>query len=137
MARTQKAFFIDKKFGDFIIATTDVPKPGPGEVLIKVLSTSLNPVDWKIQKHDIFVECYPAILGSDVAGDIEEIGEGVMKFKKGDRVYASNYLPFTYSRRHWVNHHNHAASAKVNSIIEEQAFSNTLLHSLPLLPGQV
>lgn len=63
-----------------------------GEILIKVQATSLNPVDWKIQKYGVFIEKFPAILGTDVAGDVEELGEGVNKFKKGDRVYASLFF---------------------------------------------
>jgi NADPH:quinone reductase-like Zn-dependent oxidoreductase len=43
-------------------------------------------VDWKVQQHGIFVEKYPASLGTDIAGVIEEVGEGVTAFKKGDKV---------------------------------------------------
>lgn len=85
---TQKALLLTKKFGDLVVREIVVPKPGLGEVLIKIKATSLNPVDWKIQKYGIFLEDYPAILGTDVAGDIEELGEGVTNFKKGDKVYA-------------------------------------------------
>lgn len=53
----------------------------------KVIATALNPVDWKIKVLGLaFVEEYPAILGSDSAGIVEEVGEGVTKFKVGDRV---------------------------------------------------
>ena len=83
---TQKALLLDAKFGKFVVNTIPVPKPGPGEILVKVKAAALNPVDWKVQKYGIFVEKYPAILGTDVAGDVEELGEGVTDFKKGDRV---------------------------------------------------
>jgi NADPH:quinone reductase-like Zn-dependent oxidoreductase len=34
----------------------------------------------------MFVQKYPMVLGTDVAGEVHEVGEGVTKFKKGDRV---------------------------------------------------
>ncbi|KAF9555154.1 GroES-like protein [Agrocybe pediades] len=88
MPSTQKALFLEKKFGEFVIRETGVYTPGPGELLVKIKSTSLNPADWKIQKNGILVQEFPAILGSDIAGDVEEVGEGVKEFKKGDRVFA-------------------------------------------------
>ncbi|KIM40713.1 hypothetical protein M413DRAFT_446109 [Hebeloma cylindrosporum] len=87
MSPTQKALFLNKKFGDLVVEDAPIYKPGPGEILIKIKATSLNPVDWKIQKYGIFIEEYPAILGGDIAGDVEELGEGVDEFRKGDRVF--------------------------------------------------
>ena len=55
-------------------------------MLVKVHAAALNPVDWKIQKYGIFIETFPAILGSDVAGEVVELGAGVSSFKVGDRV---------------------------------------------------
>ena len=92
MSRLQKALCLNKKFGDFVVQDVPIYKPGPGEILIKVQATSLNPVDWKIQKYGVFIEKFPAILGTDIAGDVEELGEGVNEFKKGDRVYASLFF---------------------------------------------
>ena len=83
---TQKNLFLDAKFGNFVVNVTSVPKPGPGEILVKVQAAALNPVDWKVQKYAWFTETYPAILGTDIAGDVEELGEGVTDFKRGDRV---------------------------------------------------
>jgi NADPH:quinone reductase-like Zn-dependent oxidoreductase len=94
MPSTQKALILTKKFGDLVIDEISVPKPGAGEVLVKIIATSLNPVDWKIQKYGIFFEDYPAILGTDVSGEVEEVGEGVIEFKKGDRVYVLNWHIF-------------------------------------------
>ncbi|KDR68597.1 hypothetical protein GALMADRAFT_256879 [Galerina marginata CBS 339.88] len=87
MPATQKALFLDKKFGNFVSGETEIYKPGPGEVLVKIKATSLNPVDWKIKKYGVFIENFPAILGTDLAGDVEEVGEGVTEFKKGDPVF--------------------------------------------------
>ena len=83
---TQKAFILDAKQGNFNVGTVPVPKPGPGEILVKIKTAALNPADWKIQKYGVVAEKYPAILGFDIAGDVEEIGEGVAEFQKGDRV---------------------------------------------------
>jgi NADPH:quinone reductase-like Zn-dependent oxidoreductase len=52
-------------------------------------------VDWKIQQSGIFVEKYPATLGTDVAGVVEEVGEGVAAFKKGDKVWVLIHVSST------------------------------------------
>ncbi|KAF9555142.1 GroES-like protein [Agrocybe pediades] len=83
----QKALVLEKKFGDLVLRDIDVYKPGPGELLIKIHATSLNPVDWKIQKMGLFIENFPFILGTDIAGEVAEVGEGVNEFKVGDRVF--------------------------------------------------
>ena len=83
---TQKAFILNAKHGDFNVGTASVPKPGPGEILVKIKTVALNPGDWKVQKYGMLAEKFPAILGFDIAGDVEEIGEGVAEFQKGDRV---------------------------------------------------
>lgn len=83
---TQKALLLNAKFGGLVVDDIPVPKPGSGEILVKVHAAALNPVDWKIHKYGIFVQAFPAILGTDISGEVEEIGEGVNDFKKGDRV---------------------------------------------------
>jgi NADPH:quinone reductase-like Zn-dependent oxidoreductase len=67
------------------------PKPGPGEVLVRVQAVSLNPIDWKLRSGAAkarFPLSLPAILGRDVAGTVRELGEGVKDFAVGDRVFA-------------------------------------------------
>ncbi|CAN1269420.1 Chloroplast envelope quinone oxidoreductase homolog, partial [Linum perenne] len=66
-----------------------VPVAKKGEVLVKVEAISLNPVDWKIQKgmlRPILPFRFPHIPGSDVAGEVVEVGPGVKKFSLGDKV---------------------------------------------------
>jgi len=73
-------------------AEIDAPKPAPGEVLIRVAACGVNPMDWKLRSGAlkmIFPLKFPAVLGADVAGTIESIGQGCTKFKPGDEVYLS------------------------------------------------
>jgi len=84
---TQKALFLESKQGNFVVGSRAIPKPGSGELLVKLRATSLNPVDWKIQKYGFFITEFPAVLGTDGAGEVEEVGEGVDTFSKGDRVF--------------------------------------------------
>jgi NADPH:quinone reductase-like Zn-dependent oxidoreductase len=65
------------------------PKPGPGEVLVKVSVTSVNPIDWKVRKgylKDVMPLQFPVILGRDVAGEVVETGANVSKWKPGQKV---------------------------------------------------
>jgi len=88
MSAQQKALVLQSKFGEFAVESTPIPKPGPGELLVKVQTAALNPLDWKVQKYGVVIEKYPVVLGVSIAGDVEEIGEGVTNFSKGDRVLA-------------------------------------------------
>ncbi|KAJ3994692.1 GroES-like protein [Lentinula boryana] len=88
----QKALLLEKAKGSFVVSTVPILKPGPGQLSIKVFAAALNPVDWKIQAWDIIIKEYPAILGTDIAGDVEEVGEGVEGFSKGDKVFCQGYF---------------------------------------------
>jgi len=71
----------------------DVPAPvaGPGEVLVKVAATSVNPIDWKIRRGDLqgmMTLQFPVIPGRDVAGEVVVVGAGVSNFKPGQKVMA-------------------------------------------------
>ena len=66
--------------------------PGKGELLVKVKAAALNPVDWKMAAAGFLVSSYPIVLGCDLAGVVEAIGDGVADFKVGDAVYAYTKL---------------------------------------------
>jgi NADPH:quinone reductase-like Zn-dependent oxidoreductase len=69
----------------------ETPRPGSGEVLVKVAATSVNPIDWKLRSgaaRDRMPLDLPAILGRDLAGEIAELGPGVSTFGVGQRVMA-------------------------------------------------
>ncbi|EMD31448.1 hypothetical protein CERSUDRAFT_127335 [Gelatoporia subvermispora B] len=80
MPTQRKALFLTKKQGNWEVGTTEVPTPGPGQLLVKVEATGLNPLEWKIQGLGIFVEDYPATLGVDAAGTVAAVGEGLSDF---------------------------------------------------------
>jgi NADPH2:quinone reductase len=80
------------QFGDVsVFETKEVPKPliKPGYVLVRVMATSVNPVDYKLRSGMIppITPAFPAILHGDVAGVVEEVGAGVVDFRVGDEVY--------------------------------------------------
>ncbi|ESK92866.1 GroES-like protein [Moniliophthora roreri MCA 2997] len=88
----QKVLYLEKKQGSYVVSTREIEKPQPGELVVKIQAAALNPADWKIQAYDIFVKEYPAILGTDIAGDVEAVGEGVEGFAKGDRVFFQGFF---------------------------------------------
>ena len=83
---TQKALYIPEKQAPFKVGDAPLYEPGPKEVLVKVISAALNPLDWKFQTMGIFVQSYPFIAGSDGAGIVEQVGAEVTTLAKGDRM---------------------------------------------------
>jgi NADPH:quinone reductase-like Zn-dependent oxidoreductase len=75
------------------IAEVDQPKPGAGQVLVKVKAAAVNPVDWKIRDGlgEMFGLKPPLILGCEVAGTVETVSgpsrTGGSDFEVGDDVY--------------------------------------------------
>lgn len=65
-----------------------IPIPKKNEILIKVEAASINPVDWKIQQGVAphLPSKFPHIPGSDVAGEVIEVGSQVKSVKVGDKV---------------------------------------------------
>lgn len=76
------------------IAFADLPRPSPkpDEILVQVHAAGLNPIDNMIPKgtfKPILRFRLPAVLGSDLAGVVVEVGSRVTRFKPGDEVFAS------------------------------------------------
>jgi NADPH:quinone reductase-like Zn-dependent oxidoreductase len=65
------------------------PEPGPHEIVIRVRAAAVNPIDWKIREGELkdFYQL-PLIPGWDVAGEVDQVGSQVERFKVGDAVYA-------------------------------------------------
>lgn len=67
------------------------PVPGPGEVLVRVAATSVNPIDYKRRAgktKDFYPINFPGVIGVDVAGTVVKTGPGVEGFSTGDKVFA-------------------------------------------------
>ncbi|KAJ7505084.1 GroES-like protein [Mycena galericulata] len=88
----QKALVLKELNAPFTLENWPIPVPGPGQILIKIKAVALNPVDWKQQKYGCFIKTWPALVGVDIAGDVEELGGGVQGFAKGDKVFALGYF---------------------------------------------
>ena len=75
-----------------------VPKPSSGEVLVRIHAAGVNPYDTYMRAGSYAVKpSLPYTPGSDGAGVVEAIGEGVKKVKKGDRVYTARTLTGAYA----------------------------------------
>ncbi|MCU0860409.1 MAG: alcohol dehydrogenase catalytic domain-containing protein, partial [Thermoplasmata archaeon] len=82
----------------------EMPKPsaGPGEVLVKVMASGVcgsDVMEWYRVKRA------PLVLGHEIAGDIVEVGDGVSKYKVGDRVFVSHHVPCNSCRYCLSGHH--------------------------------
>lgn len=84
-----KALVLENFGTPYQLKEIDKPIAGKGQVLMKVDASGVNPLDIKI-KHGQAAHAkvtLPAILGIDIAGTVEAVGEGVTAFKPGDEVY--------------------------------------------------
>ncbi|MCX9010497.1 MAG: NADP-dependent oxidoreductase [Candidatus Methanoperedens sp.] len=88
-----KAAQINKYGGSEVVEINkNAPKPNlsRGHLLVEVYAAGVNPVDWKIREgymRQMVPLQFPATLGGDFSGVVEEVGDGVSGFKKGDEVY--------------------------------------------------
>jgi NADPH:quinone reductase-like Zn-dependent oxidoreductase len=79
------------------VDSVPVPSPGPRQVLVRVVATSLNLSDWEcLRGTPLYARVgglrTPArrVLGSDIAGRVEAVGSDVTRFRPGDEVYGDN-----------------------------------------------
>jgi len=68
------------------IAELPDPRPGPGQVRIAVRAAGVNPSDWK-KREGLMDGDLPQTMGHEVAGVVDELGEGVAGVAVGDRVF--------------------------------------------------
>ncbi len=80
------------------------PTPGPTELLVAVRAAGVNPADWKVRaglRRDVVPVEPPAVLGREVAGVVEAVGQDVDGFAAGDEVFgytapgSGGYAEFT------------------------------------------
>ena len=79
-------------------AVTELPKPeaAPDKIIVRVEAAGMNPVDSSIASgayKDLMPATFPLVLGVDVAGVVEAVGEGTAGFEVGDRVFGQLLIP--------------------------------------------
>lgn len=89
MTTMMQAAILEAHGKPFRIASISRPMPKAGEVLVRIVASAVNPLDIKIHtgvaahaRHPL-----PAILGLDLAGTVEALGDGVTRLSVGDEVY--------------------------------------------------
>ena len=88
-----KAAYITSTGAADCIQFGDLPKPvaGAGQVLLRMEAVAVNPIDTYIRGGNVKANLpNPYIIGCDVAGVVEAVGEGCQQFNVGDRVWGSN-----------------------------------------------
>jgi NADPH2:quinone reductase len=88
-----KAAYFEATGTPDVIQIGEVPTPVPkdGEIRVRVLAASINPIDTYIRSGAAPMPLpKPAITGTDFAGVVDAVGSGVSRFKSGDRVWGSN-----------------------------------------------
>lgn len=83
------AAWMRERRGAIEIGPATYTPPREQEIVVKNHAVAVNPLDWQIQRAGNFLYRwlkYPAVLGTDLAGEVVEVGTGVTRFKVGDRV---------------------------------------------------
>jgi NADPH:quinone reductase-like Zn-dependent oxidoreductase len=89
MSGGNEALWLLSPRGSFELRPSARPAPGRGEVVVRVRAVAVNPVDaitGPLRRIVTPWVRYPTVIGSDVAGEVTDVGEGVTRLRPGDRV---------------------------------------------------
>jgi NADPH:quinone reductase-like Zn-dependent oxidoreductase len=84
-----RAFVVPSADAKPTVTEVPDPTPGPGEILVRVIASSLNGFDLSVASgrlQGMMEHRFPVVLGKDFAGTVEAVGEGVTRFATGDAV---------------------------------------------------
>src|SRR5271170_4064613 len=140
-----KAIVVHEYGGPEVLKFEDYPDPvaGPGEVLVRVAATSVNPIDYKQRAgltKDFYPIKFPGLTGIDMAGIVVKLGPGVEGFSVGDQVFAMT--DYAYAELCVVKAANLAKVPKGLDLIEAAALplvtvtGNQLLSATGIEAGQ-
>lgn len=142
-----KAIHVHEFGGPEVMQVEEVPdpKPGPGQVVIRIRATGVNPVDTYIRSGVYDMKpALPYTPGMDPAGIVESIGEGVSPALVGKRVYVAGAISGGYAERTLCDasrvhplpeHFSYAQGAAVN--IPYSSAYRALFHRARAVPGEV
>ena len=86
---TNTAAWMNAKHARLEVGPAPYPAPGEDQIVVRNHAVAVNPIDWIIQLAGPTVYrwlSYPTVLGSDLAGEVVEVGRSVTRFQVGDRV---------------------------------------------------
>jgi zinc-binding alcohol dehydrogenase/oxidoreductase len=112
-----KAIYLEAIGKPFTLIDKDKPTAGPGEAIVQVKAAALNHRDVWIQYGKYFTKDYPTILGSDCAGVVTEVGEGV------DKIWIGREVVVDPSSDWGDNPRAHSKDFKVLGMPEDGAFA--------------
>lgn len=95
-----KAIQVHKFGGPEVLEVHELPTPKPavGQILVRVRAAGVNPYDTYMRNGTYPIKPpLPYTPGSDAAGTVEAVGDGVKRFKPGDRVYTAKTLTGGYA----------------------------------------
>src|SRR5437870_2947788 len=116
------------EFGDpSVLRLEEVPdpRPGPGQVVVGIRAVGVNPVDTYIRGGRNPALPRPYTPGSDAAGTVEAVGEGVTNVKAGDRVYTAGSVSGAYAERAL------AGASQVHPLPESISFAQGAAMNVP------
>ena len=89
--KTMRALMVEQPGAPFTVVTLPAPVAGPGQVLVRIAASGVNPLDTKIRAGAAghAKQPLPAILGIDLAGTVVAVGSGAGDFRVGDEVYGA------------------------------------------------
>ncbi|KAL2843004.1 chaperonin 10-like protein [Aspergillus pseudodeflectus] len=90
--KNQAAWIPAKNVRPFQVGDAPYTPPGPGQLVVRNKALAINPFDWVLQFIGPVLAGYikyPFVLGTDVAGEVVEVGPDVTRFHVGDRVFGS------------------------------------------------
>jgi NADPH:quinone reductase-like Zn-dependent oxidoreductase len=145
---TVRALLLTEYGGSETINISAVEKPvaGPGQVLVRVHAAGVNGLDWKVREgyvRDAFPLQLPTILGIELAGVVEAVGENVTRLRKGDRVMGSLGSLGAYAELVAVNEANLSLVPDALDLVQAAALPvasvaawQSLHFAGPIRPGQ-
>jgi threonine dehydrogenase-like Zn-dependent dehydrogenase len=87
VAMNNLVYYLDRPSGNFSAVIEPLPVPGPGEIRLRTLRTSVCQSDVVIYQQGLSrIKTWPAIILHEACAEVDQVGSGVVKFKKGDLV---------------------------------------------------
>lgn len=83
---TNRAARLKKAGSPLEVGEALLPKAGENEIVVRNAAVAIKSLDIHMQDVGVFVQQWPTALGCDVAGEVHEVGTGVQRFRKGNRV---------------------------------------------------